>query len=121
MQWLRTRLRLGSCIALFALAFQLVVSFGHVHLDAVAGNSSIKFEAPGGTVPAPASDDTSDRADHYCPICALIHFAGASVLTQPPFMPLPVVFANWRPDTAVKFGFTTPPPAFFPARAPPVA
>jgi hypothetical protein len=114
-------LKLSSCIALLALAFQLVVTFGHVHLDGVAGHSSIKIEASGGTGPAPASDDTSDRADHYCPICALVHFAGALVLTQPPFMPLPVVFAQWRPDAAVKFGFTTPPPAFFPARAPPVA
>jgi hypothetical protein len=120
MSWFRARLRLSSRIALFALAFQLAVSFGHVHLDAVAGTSSPAIAAAlGGTTPA--SGDTSDRLDHCCPICALIHFAGALVLAQPPVMPLPAVFAQWRPDAAVTFGFTTPPPAFFSARAPPIA
>ncbi len=113
-------MRFGSYIALFALAFQLAVSFGHVHLDAIAGKSSLAIAAASGGT-APASGDRSDRADHRCPICALIHFAGALVLSQPPVVPLPVVFARWRADAAVTFGFTISPPAFFPARAPPVA
>jgi len=110
---------LGSYIALFALAFQLAISFGHVHLDAAAGNSRVAITEADGT--APSSGDPSERADHYCPVCALIHFAGALVLAQPPVMPLPAVFASWRPDAAVKFGYRPPPPEFFPARAPPIA
>jgi hypothetical protein len=30
MHWFRSRSRLGSCLALFVLAFQLAVSIGHV-------------------------------------------------------------------------------------------
>ncbi len=119
MSWVRGRLGLSSCIALFAIAFQLAVSFGHVHLDATVGGSSIAVEATEGATPS--SGDTSDTADHCCPICTLIHFAGTLVLSQPPVMPLPIMFAQWRPDAAVTFGFTAAPPFFFSARAPPLA
>jgi hypothetical protein len=111
---------LGSYIALFALAFQLAVSFGHVHLDAIADNSSVAI-ATTSDVTTPASGDSSDVADHCCPICALIHVAGALLLTQPPVTPLPIVFAQWLPNAAVKFVFATAPPSFFSARAPPLA
>ena len=117
--WFRTRLRLGSYVALFALAFQLAVSFGHIHLDALATHSSSVVTATAGT--PPTGDDPRDVADHYCPICALIHFAGALVLSQPPSVPLPIAFAQSRPDEIVQFGFAIALPAFFPARAPPVA
>ena len=33
MQWFRSRVKLGSWVALFALALQLALTFGHVHLD----------------------------------------------------------------------------------------
>ena len=119
MNWVRTRLRLGSCIALLALAFQFAVSFGHVHLDALVDGSSSMVTAAVGA--APAGDHRSDVADHYCPICALIHLAETMAPAQPPIMPMPVMFVRLRPDATVKFGFTSPPPSFFPARAPPVA
>jgi hypothetical protein len=119
MSWFRERLGWGSCIALFALAFQIAVSFGHVHRDAVAGHSSIAIEASNGSTQP--GGDTSDPADRYCAICALIHFAGTLVLSQPPVVLLPIVFAKWQPDAAVRFGFTPAPPSFFPARAPPLA
>jgi hypothetical protein len=119
MSWFRAQLRLGSCIALFALAFQLVISFGHVHVDAIAGNSSAAIATSRGTIPA--GDVPSDRTDHRCPICALIHLAGALVLSEPPVVPLPIVFAQQHPGAIVKFEFEAGPPAFFSARAPPLA
>jgi hypothetical protein len=119
MSWFRTRLRLGSFLALFALAFQLAVSFGHVHLDAITSHSSSVVTASAST--PPTGDDPRDVADHYCAICALIHSAGTLVLSQPPVVPLPIAFAQTLPDATVRFGFTAPPPAFFPARAPPAA
>jgi hypothetical protein len=119
MSWVRAQLRLGSCIALFALACQLVISLGHVHLEAVTRNSSVAVATSGGTIPA--GDGPSDRADHRCPICALIHLAGTLVLSEPPVVPLPIVFAQQYPGTVVKFGFEAAPPTFFSARAPPLA
>jgi hypothetical protein len=122
MHWFRSRLRLGSCIALLALALQLVLAFGHVHLDGIGGHASARIEALGGTAPAPASNDTPDVADDYCAICALIHFAGALVPTElPPSLPLPVVFARWYPDAAATPELPISTPAYFAARAPPVA
>jgi hypothetical protein len=103
---------------LLALALQLVLGFGHVHLDGVGGHSSTRVEASGGAVPAPASNP--DRADDYCAICALVHLAGALVPAEPPSLSLPVVFGRWLPDAAPKLGLTSPTPAYFAARAPPV-
>ena len=37
MRWFRTRSRWGSCLALVALALQLALSFGHIHLKDVLG------------------------------------------------------------------------------------
>jgi hypothetical protein len=121
MQWVRARLKLGSYLALLALAFQLVVSFGHVHLEDIGAQSPTTIAASDNTAPLPAGHDRHDGADHYCAICALMHLAGAATVAEPPSVPLPPVFAQWRPDPAVKFGWFSPPHAFFFARAPPLA
>jgi hypothetical protein len=117
MCWFRMRLKLGSHIALLALAFQLVISFGHVHLRGIQAATTV--EATDSAAPAPADRDGSDGADHYCAICALIHLVGAVALADPPSNPLPVVFERWRPDATVTFGWIASPPPFFSARAPP--
>jgi hypothetical protein len=121
MHWFRSRLRLGSYIALLALAFQLVISFGHVHLHGIGAQASTAIEATDSTAPAPADRDGSDGADHYCAICAVMHLAGAVTLAEPPSIPLPLALGRWRPDPAVKFGWIASPPTFFSARAPPIA
>jgi hypothetical protein len=117
----RARLKLGSYIALLAVAFQLVVSFGHVHLDGIDAQSSTTIEATDNTAPAPAGHDEPDGADRYCGICALMFLAGTVSVAEPPSILLPVIFGRWRPDAATKFGWVSSPPAYFPARAPPVA
>ena len=122
MHWFRSRLRLSSCLALFALACQLVLAFGHVHVDGAVGHASARIEAAGGTASAPASNDTPDVADDYCAICAFIHLAGALVPAElPPSLSLPVVFARWHPDPAAAQELPISTPAYFAARAPPVA
>src|ERR1700730_1525629 len=113
MCWFRMRLKLGSYIALLALAFQLVISFGHVHLDGIDAQASTTIEATDSAVPAPADHDRSEGADHYCAICAVMHLAGAVALAAPPSIPLPLALGRWRPDAAVKFGWTASPPTFF--------
>src|SRR6478736_9918827 len=94
----RAHLKLGSYIALLALAFQLVISFGHVHLHGIGAQASTAIEATDSTAPAPADHDGSDGADHYCAICALIHLVGAVALADPPAIPLPLVLGRWCPD-----------------------
>jgi hypothetical protein len=112
---------LSSGIALFALALQLVLAFGHVHLDGVGGHSSPMIEASGGASPAPASNEAPGVADDGCAICALIHLAGTLVPAEAASLPRPAVFRQWRPHAALHFAVPASPSSSFAARAPPVA
>jgi hypothetical protein len=127
MGWFRSRSKLGSYLALFALAFQLAVSLAHVHVDEVAPPSAdaTKFASAhpsSDEVNAPASPaGREDIADDCCPICTLIHFAGAMVPAATPPLPLPNMFGHSRLAAAVAFGLAASQDALFQARAPPIA
>jgi Protein of unknown function (DUF2946) len=127
MGWFRSRARLGSYLALLALAFQLALSFGHVHLDhvapasagamAIASTQPSTEEVNAPSVPA----GREDVADDVCPICALIHLAGALVPVEMPPLPLPSIFGSVLHEAAARFDVTAAPSARFRARAPPLA
>jgi len=127
MNWFRSRSRLGAYLALFALAFQLAVSFGHVHLERIAPPSAGAGALAG--APAAAADlnapanpaGREDPADDHCPICTLIHLAGALVPAEMPALPLPCVFSRLRLELAAEFDLTASHAALFRARAPPIA
>ena len=127
MRWLRSRKRAGSYLALFALAFQLAVSFGHVHLERIAPPS---VGASALAQAQPAADDLNvasnpagreDLADDCCPICTLIHLAGALVPAEMPLLALPTVAGRLRLEVAAEFDLTASHAALFRARAPPIA
>jgi Protein of unknown function (DUF2946) len=123
MCWFRSR-RFGSYLALFALAFQLAVSFGHVHLDEIAPRSAAAFAGTqsGDEGNAPSSPTgREDVADDCCPICTLIHLAGALVPAETPALPLPSMFGHLRLAAAVEFDLAPSQAALFRARAPPIA
>ena len=126
MQRLRSQLRLSVWLALFALAFQLVASFGHVHgvKDSEHPSVQLTSTAPtGADVPSGnANDQTPDNDDDYCVVCALIHLVGTVVVAEPPSLALPASFGVRR-ITSVGAQFKTIPSsdAPFSARAPPVA
>jgi hypothetical protein len=117
------RYRLGSWLAQCALAFQLVLSFGHIHLDGVHGTfpkAKARFTAH--VQPLRAQQPGDDDDDGYCPICATIYLAANSFLPQPPT--LPAQFASRpiervdRAPSAVIVAARGPP---FQSRAPPLA
>src|SRR5262245_30739003 len=117
----RSRSRWGSYLALFALAFQLVISFGHVHLEGgspTAGHTSIVAKA----VADPASKQAPAVADDHCPICALIHLVGTLTPAEVPALPQLAVFGRLLLLAAIEFDFAA---AFhhspLGARAPPIA
>src|SRR5260370_30497294 len=103
MRWLRARSRLGSYRGLFALAFQLAVSFGHVHLERIAppsvGTSALAGAQPSAAdLNAPSNPaGREDLADDCCPICTLIHLAGALVPAEMPSLPLPTGVRRFPP------------------------
>jgi hypothetical protein len=126
MRWFRSRSRLGAYLALFALAFQLAVSFAHVHLERIAPSAGASALA--GTHPSAADLNApfnpagrEHPADDHCPICTLIHLAGALVPAEMPSLPLPTVFGRLRLELAAEFDLTACQGAFFRARAPPIA
>jgi hypothetical protein len=123
MRWVRTNRLYGGWLALAALTLQVVLSFGHIHLD------GIRQESPAITVAAskaPSSQQNpaqhpANEAGDFCAICATIHLASSSFLPDAPLLPVP--FAS---RTIEHFGnftlvFVSPQRAAFPSRAPPLA
>jgi hypothetical protein len=121
MRWLRTNRRLGSWLGLAALALQLVLSFGHVHLEGIGGGapalSSAQLPA---SQPSPAQHPANDN-DDYCPICAVMYLASSSFLPDVPQLPLAFISQAVAYRDDVVFAFVTPRLAAFQARAPPLA
>jgi len=103
------------------------VSFGHVHLERIApalvGASALASVQPSAAdLNAPSSPAGRERlADDRCPICTLIHLAGALVPAEMPSLPLPTVFGRLRLELAAEFDLTASQGALFRARAPPIA
>ncbi|MDF3811717.1 MULTISPECIES: hypothetical protein [Rhodopseudomonas] len=119
MDWFRINLRLGSRLALFALALQLVLSFGHFHgLDVAA---TAVAQAGSAMAPAqPTPDHHQDSVD-LCAICVTMAMAGAAMIATPPALALPPPFALRR--FAAAAGRAEPNTArnAFQPRAPPLA
>jgi hypothetical protein len=131
MSWFRSHARLGSCLALFALAFQVAVSFGHIHSHQIASHEiapvadgiAVSDAEPAHSAPArshPAGDDQS-LADDCCPICALIYLARALVPAEAPWLSPPSRLGEFQLQAAAEFDLTASERALFHARAPPVA
>jgi hypothetical protein len=94
MRWFRSHSFALTSLALFALACQFVLSFGHVHLDRSAGFSTGRsIAAAVGSVIAAASRVTladlptapreknpAGAGDDFCAICANVNLAAAVVL-----------------------------------------
>ncbi len=123
MRWFRTERRLGSLLALFALAVQLTLSFGHVHLDGVAGATTPALVAGGqaSTAPSSPAQHPADEADDYCAICAVIHLAATSFLPQAPQLPVFFVAEAVEHSDRIALFFVAPRRTPFQSRAPPIA
>lgn len=115
MGWLRLRAKRLSLLALFALAVQLGLSFGHTHFEAAFAKPGI---VQASTAATPTGGDP-DGGNDVCAICATIALANALIDSVPPLLPVPatIVAADSQPAT---FAFAaTPQRAGFQSRAPP--
>jgi hypothetical protein len=120
--WFRLRTRWGGTLALFALALQLIVSFGHAHADELTGNPlAIAAIERAGDTPVPAGDTDTDRHDDHCDICATLHALASAVVATPPPLPIPCAFA--RSELLINDGVVAAQPRrpSFQSRAPPIA
>jgi hypothetical protein len=94
MKWLRSNVRHGSRLALFALVLQLALSFGHFHGVAAQEAPAIQSgpmlsDAVAGPVGQPASDHDSDQQGEVCALCAIIALANSVLFAAPPVLLLP--------------------------------
>jgi hypothetical protein len=121
MNWVRTHRRIGGTLALFALALQLVLSFGHVHARDFAGIPGSPVALAQVTAPhgGPAGD-AADQADAYCLVCAAVALSGTLVLPVLPALLPPansITVSHWYRLANQSDRFEH---ALFSARAPPL-
>jgi hypothetical protein len=129
MRWFRANARFGAWCALFALALQLTLSFGHVHVAGFGATKSTLLaawttqpSAPSADAPAaPTKQAPSGLAHDPCAICTVMQLAGAAVPSAAPALPLPLVASQVRLGTSVEFVLAASPHISFSARAPPQA
>ncbi|MGY4477316.1 DUF2946 family protein [Bradyrhizobium sp. USDA 3364] len=140
MKWFRKHIRTGSRLALFALAVQFVLSFGHFHPIAAAqaapathtGLSLVDLAYIGtsatpdlavqvtGTAPPARHDNDRHPADH-CAICTVISLASSMLFTAPPVLLLPEAVELLLRTTNAEFVHLKSAHAAFHSRAPPLS
>ena len=139
MKWFRANIRRGSRLALFALAIQFVLSFGHSHESfAQAAPDAARHVVRGAVThvshdawdavvswvvrsKTPAGHHSDDGLADDCPICAVLALANAPLSATAPLLPAPQAaeFAYLITNaTSVDLGCAD---AAFQPRAPPVA
>jgi hypothetical protein len=79
MGWFRSNRGIATWAAFFALACQLVLSFGHVHISKFSGVSAAWATTETGDVPSPEKNPGGPAGD-FCAICANISLAGTVLL-----------------------------------------
>jgi hypothetical protein len=117
MMWFRSNIKRGSHAALFALAIQFVLSFGHFHPIATQAAPSIQSAQQ---LPAP-SRDTDQHPDDLCAICAVVALASTAMAATPPALPIPQVFKLAHPPIFAALIQPRSARAAFQSRAPPIS
>ena len=136
MKWFRSNVKHGSRLALFALAVQFVLSFGHFHAVAAQATPALQSAAQSDIAYAgvfttpdtvskssqqPASDHDSDRSNDVCAICAVVAMANAALFATPPVLQLPQAVEFHYLTTEAGFVSRNSARVAFQPRAPPVS
>lgn len=123
MGWVWLHRRHGALLALIALAVQIVVAFGHVHLHGLAQNSHSTSAAERAVLAdskshAPAQIPADN--DDYCAICASIFLASSAFAPAPPQLLIPANFQRVEHCFNAASPVAEPLRLAFRSRAPPV-
>jgi hypothetical protein len=129
MRWFRANARFSGKLALFAMALQFALSFGHIHPEDIYGAQATVAAAVHAASAAVAKaekprpgDPSSKHSDDYCAICATMSLLGNSFVAAPPLLPVPQVFSRAVEHVdSVAVLVIAPRRAPFQSRAPPTA
>jgi hypothetical protein len=118
MKWFRSNIKRGSRLALFALAIQLALSFGHFHgIAALTVQTAQSLSAP-----QPASDqDSGEHPGDICDICVVMAMANTALFATPPVVALPQTIAFSYMPAAVELVRVASVRVAFQPRAPPIS
>ncbi len=133
MKWVRSNIKHGSRLALFALAVQFVLSFGHFHGGAAQAAPAIQSGLAASGLPAadaiglsapqqsPAHHDSDQQPSDACAICAVIALANAALFATPPLLLLPQAVEFLYLITDAAFVRLNSARVAFQPRAPPIS
>jgi hypothetical protein len=123
MNWFRAKTRQATSFALFALAINLALSFGHIHLEGFRGG-----ETNAGVLLSAISHANSGQPvkhdghpDDLCPICMARAALGTGLAATPPVLPLDFAYVTVEPTFAAGLAIPQQPRANFRSRGPPLA
>ena len=136
MNWFRKHVKTGSRLALFALAIQFALSFGHFHGEVARAAPALQTgladadraiaatlaaqEAPSEAAQQPAGHDTDQKASD-CAICAVLSLANNFLFATPPLLELPQAVELLHLTTGAEFTHLGSLHPAFRSRAPPVS
>jgi hypothetical protein len=125
MRWVRSNLKFGSWGALFALTFQLLVVFNHVHCSQnlcwPASPTAVGSLSIAGSSVSVDSKRAAPAVGEYCLLCAVIHLAGTVLPATAPAEPVAVALQKSLPWADLAEISAANPHRIFQARAPPRA
>ena len=138
MNWFRKHVKTGSRLALFALAIQFALSFGHFHgvaaqaapaiqtgltdadlaIAATLDTQGIDSEA---ARQQPSNHDSDQQRTDACAICAVLSLANNFLFATPPLLELPQAVELLHLTTGAEFAHLGSLHRAFQSRAPPVS
>jgi len=131
MRWFRANRLFGGCLALFALAIQLVISFAHIHPQNLSPRPEVGLGAKSSstTVLADGEDFFGKRTDNHggglpndsCAICASINLIRSTVTVHGPVLSIPANFYVVQLQSISDFEIQSNRHSSFQTRAPPIA
>ena len=132
MKWLRSNIKHGSRLALFALAIQFALSFGHFHGGVAQAAPAVQSGSANGlSLPdtvsedaqqQPASNHDSDQQQgDVCAICAVLALANTMLFAAPPVLLLPQAVEILYLATDAEFIHLNSARVAFQPRAPPIS
>jgi hypothetical protein len=121
MNWFRAKVRQVTSLALLALAINLALSFGHIHLEGFRGG-----ETNAGVLLSAIAHDKSGQPDKHhghpddlCPICMARAALGTGLAAAAPVLSLDFAYVTLEPAFGAELAVPQRPRANFQSRGPP--